>query len=579
MTKPFSVTQVKLALECPRLFYLGAVRGGRTLFGSRETPAGLGIAFHQLANACAQALRQADLAIAPTDPQAVTQQLQQHLYRAVFYPYLQRLEPAQAAIAQPLWQALGKLMQRWAELLVSNLRFCAASEVVAKTLLAQELAVQHKFILPDGQTQLVQGRFDSLIYDFALQRLCVVEYKTYTAPDPSAQVMQVALYSYLLHQRLGVPIDSAVYAVLPDWQGTVYSWEQLTDSLYRLLPAQLQQMQTWLTWQASQPDPPPATVHPQLCDLCPQQKLCQVYFALAAAKAGSSVPSPSALPEAAAVHSPHRLSEVDDLAQQLVETLASFGLNTDYQGAAVGPAFIRVKLKPHLGVKVSSMLRLADDLRVQLGLMQSPLIAPQTGYVSVDLPRPDRQTAGFDDYVSASGAAETAQIAIGVDLSNRLIEADLSDPNTCHFLVGGTTGSGKSEFLRSQLLSLLVRHTPSQLQIALVDPKRVTFPEFEQSPYLIEPIIKDGDGAIALMERLVTQMEDRYQRFEKSRCASLAQYNQAASQPLPRIVCIFDEYADFMADKPTRQALELGIKRLGAMATALLAAGQSPELR
>jgi S-DNA-T family DNA segregation ATPase FtsK/SpoIIIE len=168
-----------------------------------------------------------------------------------------------------------------------------------------------------------------------------------------------------------------------------------------------------------------------------------------------------------------------------------------------------------------------------------------------------------------------------VDLDGKLVEADLSDPNTCHFLVGGTTGSGKSEFLRSLLLSLLYRHSPQQLKIALVDPKRVTFPEFERMPWLLSPVVKDSENAIALMDELVTEMERRYQVFEKTGCPDLGSYNQQLTQPLPRIVCIFDEYADFMAEKETRKALELSIKRLGAMARAagihLIIATQRPE--
>jgi S-DNA-T family DNA segregation ATPase FtsK/SpoIIIE len=272
-----------------------------------------------------------------------------------------------------------------------------------------------------------------------------------------------------------------------------------------------------------------------------------------------------------------------------VATLQSFGIGVDYQGAAVGPAFIRVKLKPHLGVKVSSLLKLSADLQVQLGIANPPLIAPQAGYVSVDLPRPDRQVARFEDYIQPQVMPPDTpvKIAIGVDLGGKLVEADLSDPNTCHFLVGGTTGSGKSEFLRSLLLSLLYRHSPEQLKVALVDPKRVTFPEFEQMRWLLSPIVKDSEDAIKLMEELVEEMEQRYQLFEVAGCSNLDAYNQQLARvkkpPVPRIVCIFDEYADFMAEKDIRNGLELSIKRLGAMARAagihLIIATQRPEAK
>ena len=263
--------------------------------------------------------------------------------------------------------------------------------------------------------------------------------------------------------------------------------------------------------------------------------------------------------------------------------MQSFGISVEYHGAAVSPAFIRVKLKPNSGVKVNSILKLSADLQVQLGLEYPPLIAPQAGYVSIDLPRQDRQIAKFEDFIQKQFLPPTApvKIAIGVSIDGKLLEADLSDPNTCHFLVGGTTGSGKSEFLRSLLLSLIYRHSPQHLKIALVDPKRVTFPEFEQMSWLYAPVVKDSDRAVELMQELVAEMESRYQKFEKAQCADLTVYNQRSSPMLPRIVCIFDEYADFMAEKEVRTILEQSIKRLGAMARAagihLIISTQRPE--
>jgi DNA segregation ATPase FtsK/SpoIIIE, S-DNA-T family len=377
-------------------------------------------------------------------------------------------------------------------------------------------------------------------------------------------------------------------------------------------------MRQWAAWQPGQPSPPPATSQTHLCEICPQKSKCQTLFGDGQPIATSNgqvlengqVSDPLDSPqveqsrnpplshseqETAGIETQARVSKKEPfnqeaqtaIAQQLVTTLKAFGVEVSYQGCVIAPAFIRVKLKPSLGVKVGSILRLSDDLRVQLGLTAPPLIAPQAGYVSIDLPRPDRQDALFDHYLQPQTSPTMApvQIALGVDLDGQLIEADLSDPNTCHFLVGGTTGSGKSEFLRSLLLSLLVRHSPSQVQIALVDPKRVTFPEFETMPWLYAPIAKDSDRAIELVEQLVQEMESRYQQFEAQRCNDLTRYNQMQppNKTLPRIVCIFDEYADFMAEKEIAKALELSIKRLGAMARAagihLIIATQRPEAK
>ena len=784
MTNSLTATDIRVAVECPRLFYLSKKLGGKTVFLPPESSLGIGSTFHKLANqfvklACQKSqfkqLFEPDAEQLKKD--AIATQMEQLFYQLAFYPYFQEITQNDPGKAQPLfqvWQGLRGLIQRWAELLIKNRHYHSAAEVIGKTFIDPDpKLIQHQFTLPDGTKQLVKGQFDNLIVDSERQRLCVVEYKTYEPVDPSAQLAQVAVYSYLLWEKTKLPVDSAIYCVLPEFKDYYYSWEQLENTVHQLIPPKLQQMQEWLTWEPGQPYPPPPTSQPHLCQICPQQEKCQTFFddaesnhyltkpaeiraviqQLTTAKtlwldtevADWNTPNPRLsliqvlanptdrigkyayifdvleqpdvvndfidqimvnpriekvfhnasfdlkfLGEKQAnnvsctykmvkkltrrnranplevsnkklktlavelcqfsnvdteeqqsdwgqrpltekqinyakmdtvylahVHrhllefteatptqtsqtipsqptpetvetpqpEPETTPDADAIAQQLVETLQSFKIDVTCVGTAVGPAFIRVKLKPSLGVKVSALLKLSADLQVQLGITNPPLIAPQPGYVSVDLPRRDRQVARLEDYITSrtSSVHAPVKIAIGVDLDGTLVEADLSDANTCHFLVGGTTGSGKSEFLRSLLLSLLYRHSPQQLKIALVDPKRVTFPEFAQIPWLYAPIVKDSEDAIALMESLVTEMERRYQRFEQAGCSHLDAYNQQNNSPLPRLVCIFDEYADFMTERDIRNALELSIKRLGSMARAagihLIIATQRPEAR
>lgn len=601
-----SVTNVRVAFECPRLFYLGYRFGGMTLFLPADTAIGIGTAFHDLSNQFVNVAKQDSRFSALFEPvieqlevDAIATALQQLFYERVFFPYLQvsiHKEPGKAPALHQLWLGLIELIRRWAKLLVSNRRYCTAKEVISKTFLAQELKVQHYFTLPDGTQQLVKGRCDSIVYDFAAQRLCVVEYKSYQSVDKSAQLAQVALYSYMLRKALGVKINSAVYSVLPNLQELSFTWEQLDTTIHQLVPQKLQQMRQWLAWESPQLNPPPPTSQPYLCHICPQQKKCQTFFDTNEAVAAEHLKSEVLLPHTQDNQQldsikldleQHKAAtpNIERTGEELVDTLQSFGIGVDYQGAAIGPAFVRVKIKPHAGVKVISILHLANDLQVQLGIANPPLITPQAGHISVDLPRQDRQVASFADYIQSQvlPADAPVKIALGVNLEGKLIEADLSDPNTCHFLVGGTTGSGKSEFLRSLLLSLILRHSPDHLKVALVDPKRVTFPEFEQMRSLYSPVVKDTEQAIELMDRLVGEMEQRYQQFESVRCADLSSYNQKTRSIIPRIVCIFDEYADFMAEKESRNALEQSIKRLGAMARAagihLIIATQRPEAK
>ncbi|RUS98266.1 DNA translocase FtsK [Trichormus variabilis] len=579
-------TKIRVAFECPRLFYLNHKFGDKAIFFPKNVVSGIGNAFHKLADDFIKLLLIEPKIKSLFNPDAsrlnvdeIALEIQQIFYQVKFFPYLQDTisqDSSKAPALLQVWQGIQGLIKKLTELLVINRCYCSADTVIRNTFINEERNLEHYFNLPDGTKQLVRGEFDCLMFNFELKRLCMVEFKTYQPVDPSAQLAQVSLYSYMLWEKKKAPVDSAVYCVLPEFKEYKYSWEQLENTVHQLIPYKLLQMQHWLSWESPNPNPPPATTQPHLCEICPQQQKCQTFFDVESDLQRKKVIETDLKKEETSINA-------DEIGEALVNTLQSFGIGVEYQGAAVSPAFIRVKLKPNLGVKVNSILKLSADLQVQLGLEYPPLIAPQAGYVSIDLPRTDRQIAKFEEYIQQQFLPPTApvKIAIGVSIDGKLLEADLSDPNTCHFLVGGTTGSGKSEFLRSLLLSLLYRHSPQHLKIALVDPKRVTFPEFEHMSWLYSPVVKDSDRAVELMEELVAEMESRYQKFEKAKCADLTTYNQRSSQLLPRIVCIFDEYADFMAEKEIRTILEQSIKRLGAMARAagihLIISTQRPE--
>ena len=592
----FSVTDVRVAVECPRLFYLSKNFGGKTLFMPESRVTGIGNTFHKLAADFISTIEQEAQFQALFEPsannlevEAIASGMRNLFYNLVFFPnYLQpaiQTNPQLAPALNKVWQAMGNLIYKWTELLIKNRVHCNADRLFDRTFMATELRLQHDFELPDGTSQAIAGRLDCLVYDYSKNSLCVVELKTYAPADPSAQLAQVALYSYMVQQSKGVPVDSAVYCVLPEFQEYFYLWADLETNLHQVIPHKLQQMQEWLQWQPTQPDAPPATSNTNLCQICPQAEKCQSYFPdesqISIPEEGKETTPSDRNPS---IETPQAQTiDPEPIGRELVDILKSFRVNTEYVDAIAGSSFIRIKLKPSRGVKVASILKLAQDLQVQLGIARPPLIATQAGYVSVDIPRENRQTAYFKDYIPRQNKPDGAPItiAMGVDLEGKLVEAELANPNNCHFLVGGVSGSGKSEFLRSLLLSLIYRHDPEQIKIALVDPKRVTFPEFRQMPWLLSPIVEDSDTAISLMEQLVTEMDRRYQLFRSAKCSDLDAYNQQLSTKLPRIVCIFDEYADLMSDKETRKALETSIKRLGGMARAagihLIIATQRPD--
>ena len=605
MNPSFNVTDIKLAFECPRLFYLSKKFGGKTLFIPENYPKGIGSYFHKLAEDF--------IDLAKKEPQfesiftgenlevkSVASQMQLLFYNKVVFPkYLEPIiaknEP-KSILVNRVWQGIIQLIRQWAELLIDNSKYCRdRNKIITRTFLAEETKLEYDFTLPNYTKQKIRGKFDSLIYNFDRKRFCVVDFKTYDPLDNTPQLAQVALYSYIIKQRLkrNVGVDAAIYCILPEFKEYHYSWEQLQDTVYQLIPHKLQQMQKWLKWESPQLDPPPATNNSNLCNICPQQEKCQSYFLVEDSQKldffqksgkgeGEREKTAKDTSARSVLNSKNKNKDLEKLGNNLVAILQSYKINVDYLDAVTAPSFIRVKIKPHPGINVAKIVKLAEDLKVQLNILNAPLISTQPGYVSIDIPRQEREIAEFDRYIQKqkNPANESVKIAIGVNLEGQLIEAELSDADTCHFLVGGTTGSGKSEFLRSILLSLIYRHSQEHLKIILVDPKRVTFPEFENIPSLLQPIVKESEAAIELMESLVTEMERRYKLFENAKCSDLKDYNRV-NKIEPNLVCIFDEYADFMVEKETKKALENNLKQMGAKARAsgihLIIATQRPD--
>ncbi|NEO92565.1 MAG: cell division protein FtsK, partial [Moorea sp. SIO3G5] len=413
----FSVTQVRVAIECPRLFYLSQRFGGKTLFIPPSDSPGIGKVFHQLCQQCTDTLKQDSrfqALFSPTasqlDQSQISSEMQALLYKLVVFPKI-NTNPDIASILLQLWQGLKSLIPHWTQLLVTNRPYCQPEEVISKTFVAQEINLSYNFTLPDGTQQRVNGKFDSLIFDCERDRYCVVDYKTYQPVDPSANLAQVALYSYMLHQKKGVAIDAAVYCVLPEFQKQYYSREELEDTVHQLIPHKLQQMRQWLTWKPAQVEkegdgetiknhctptigkgnlkPPPLTRQPHLCNICPQQQTCQTFFEDGKTEQEPVKPPSPKNPDIVQkpVKPPSQPTpDTDQTGEKLVSTLEDFKIGVDYLNATVAPAFVRIKLKPNRGVKVISIQNRSKDLQVHLGLENPPLITPEAGYVSVDLP-------------------------------------------------------------------------------------------------------------------------------------------------------------------------------------------------
>jgi len=156
-------------------------------------------------------------------------------------------------------------------------------------------------------------------------------------------------------------------------------------------------------------------------------------------------------------------------------------------------------------------------------------------------------------------------------VNNKLISVDLSEPESCHILGAGTTGSGKSVFLQALLLSLFLGRSPSECLLLICDAKRVTFKRFANCPHLLAPIMSDIADAITHLDLMVEEMEARYLAFEKMGVENIDQYNSRSSKLMPRIIFLFDEFGDLWdsaSSKAERDKLENPIIRLGQKARA-----------
>lgn len=250
-------------------------------------------------------------------------------------------------------------------------------------------------------------------------------------------------------------------------------------------------------------------------------------------------------------------------------------------GAEVGPTFVRLKLELRGDADFGKVRKQSENLKLHLALSNEPLIASQAGYVSIDVQRPDRQIVLLPSLLTTcppSLAGEPAFPA-GVDVAGHVEWLNLSESESCHLLVAGTTGSGKSEFLKAMIAGLAARLSPDQIRFRLIDPKRVTFNVNPKCPYLGGPVVYDGTEAIPVLEECFDEMERRYELMQKRGKDHVRQLTGA--DLVPRWVVVFDEFADLMVDKSTKKELEPLLKRLGAKARAagihLVLGTQRPE--
>jgi DNA segregation ATPase FtsK/SpoIIIE, S-DNA-T family len=275
----------------------------------------------------------------------------------------------------------------------------------------------------------------------------------------------------------------------------------------------------------------------------------------------------------------------EQVAKTLLETLGHFGIEAKVIGRVTGPHITRYELRLAPGTKVAKVAQLKDDLAYALAATDIRILAPIPGKqaVGVEVPNARRRIVHLGDVFQEPPADWSPLTAwLGKDIAGRAIGADLA--KMPHLLVAGTTGSGKSACVNSMLSSILLRATPHEARLVLVDPKQVELNHYESIPHLLTPVITSPRMAANALQNLVKEMEQRYGIMSLARTRSLPELNRVRERrgepALPYILCVIDELADLMMVAPAD--VEDSIIRLAQKARAvgihLVLATQSPRV-
>jgi DNA segregation ATPase FtsK/SpoIIIE, S-DNA-T family len=281
---------------------------------------------------------------------------------------------------------------------------------------------------------------------------------------------------------------------------------------------------------------------------------------------------------------PSQTVDESNRAHLLEDTLASFGVGAKVAHIERGPSITRYELKPERGVKISRIASLADDLALALAATSVRIEAPIPGKSAVGIEVPNQTVAVVAireilDAVPNRGQVPPLWMALGKDITGRPVIGDLC--KMPHLLVAGATGAGKSVCLNMIIASLLVTATPDQVQMLMIDPKRVELTVFNGIPHLIKDVIADPRLAAGALFEMTKEMESRYERFAKASVRKIEEYNvKYPDERLPYVVIVIDELADLMLVAPAK--VETTIMRLAQLGRAtgihLVVATQRPSV-
>ncbi len=287
-------------------------------------------------------------------------------------------------------------------------------------------------------------------------------------------------------------------------------------------------------------------------------------------------------------------SEVRDTAAKLQQTLHNFGVNVTITNVSCGPSVTRYELQPEQGVKVSRIVNLSDDIKLNLAAADIRIEAPIPGKaaVGIEVPNKENNAVLLRELLESEefrSAKSNLSFAVGKDIAGKVVVADIA--KMPHLLIAGATGSGKSVCINTLIMSILYKADPEDVKLIMIDPKVVELSVYNGIPHLFIPVVTDPKKASGALNWAVAEMTDRYQKFASCGVRDLKGYNERIAaladvedenkpKKLPQIVIIVDELADLMMVAPGE--VEDAICRLAQLARAagihLIIATQRPSV-
>lgn len=286
--------------------------------------------------------------------------------------------------------------------------------------------------------------------------------------------------------------------------------------------------------------------------------------------------------------------ELKETAQRLQQTLSTFGVKVTITDISQGPSVTRYELQPEQGVKVSKIVNLADDIKLNLAATDIRIEAPIPGKaaIGIEVPNKENMMVALRDLLESKEFKEfpsSIAFAVGKDIGGKTVVTDIA--KMPHMLIAGSTGSGKSVCINTLIMSVLYKAHPEDVKLIMVDPKVVELSVYNGIPHLLIPVVTDPKKAAAALHWGVSEMEDRYRKFAEFNVRDLKGYNkkvesmresgdETAPAKMPQIIIIVDELADLMMVSPGE--VEESICRLAQLARAagihLIIATQRPSV-